>query len=224
MARVLLALLLAPLAVLAAPVLPCAPGTLTDYVNLGSDGCTIGDKVLFDFIDLTIPNGAVPIDFASIFVTPVSSEFVAELRFAVDGSAGPHQFLDAHFAYSVTTNGFPMVGLRLEMTGASATGDGATTVITDACIGDVFNFDVCFADTATLITAATAFDAVTSDETTFPPTNTLGVANDIGIDGGLGGSARLGTVVNHISEVPEPATLLLCAAGLIAAVWLRRRH
>ena len=223
MGRVLFVLLFLPAAIMAGTVLPCASGTLVDYINLGSEGCTIGATVVFDFFELTIPTGSTPIDSAAIGVDPVNLPFKPTLQFTVNVTAGAGQFLDTRFAYSVTSLS-PMVGLDLLTPGMSASLDGATTVITDACLGDVFFFDSCFASTDTLITFATEFDSSNSATTTFPPTLIMGIANDIGVDGGLFGSAAIGTVTNQINQVPEPATAALCAAGLIAASWLRRRR
>lgn len=223
MVRIVIGLLLMQAAVLAGPVLPCAPGTLVDYINLFSDGCSIGDKVFFDFTELTIPTGSTPIDSATIAVTPVDVFLRPELRFTVNTSAGPGEFLDTRFAYSVTSRA-PVVGLTLQHTDALAAGDAAVTVIEDSCLGDVFSFDLCFATMGTpLITFATDFDELSSDRTSFAPVFTLGIANDIGVDAGLAGSAAIGSVINRIDEVPEPATGLLTALGLIAAALLRRR-
>ena len=224
MARVVLGFCLFSLGALAAPVVPCAPGTLFDYINLFSDGCTIGDKVFFDFSELTIPTGSTPIDSGTIAVTPVNVPFAPELRFTVNASAVAGQFLDSHFAYSVTSHGGAMIGLTLLTSGALALEDGATTVIEDACLGDVFVFDLCFSSTASLITFATGIDEQASDRVGFAPTFTIGIANDIGVDGGLTGSASLGTVTNKISEMPEPATGLVCAACLAAGAWCSRRR
>jgi hypothetical protein len=221
----MLVVILLPAAGMAAPLPQCGPGTLQDYIDQGSTGCFIGDKSFFDFVTLSIPGAATPIDSASVQVTPVDNLYRPELHFALNANAAAGQFLDIRFGYSVQVlpTGSPINGLGVRLTGASATGDAAVTAIEDVCLGEAFALDICGATPFTLIAPATEGFSQ-SESTTFAPLLTLGVINDIGVDGGLSGAAGLVSAVNDFSEVPEPAAFLLVSAGLLCVWRLRRPH
>ena len=226
MPRLIIALLLAPMALLADLGTPCASGTLLDYINLGSGGCAIGGNLFFDFFELTLPNGAIPIDSAAILVTPGGSAASQTLTFTLNQSAGAGQFFDSRFAYSVQipSGKPPLTEFGLAMSGAQATGDGAVTAVANICIGEAFFFDFCLQQSATVIVAATQFFTLDSATTALDPPFTIGILNDIGIDGGLSGSATLATVTNTIVPTPEPAAAYLLMTCIAAAAWLRRRR
>ena len=49
----------------------------------------------------------------------------------------------------------------------------------------------------------------------------LAVVTDIGVDGGLAGTASLQSASNRFRVVPEPGSLLLMAVGLLALFGFR---
>ncbi len=221
MARVLFLLALFSAAVLADPVPQCAFGTLQDYINSGSAGCFIGATQFFDFVELDIPNGAIQIDPATVLVTPINVQARPQLDFTVNANAAAGKFFDLRFGYTAT--GSFIGGLGLSMTGPLVTGDGAVTVLEDACLGDAFSFDLCSSSTASLAVFATDFDQQLSDALGFSAVSTLGVIKDIGVDGGVSGTAALQSATNQLTIVPEPGTAVMVGTVLLGVAILRRR-
>lgn len=202
---------------------PCASGTLQDYIDLGA-GCTIGGVTFSNFTELTPPIGATAISPAAIGVTPLSSPSNPGLLLTLDITATAGQFLDAFFGFGVSDT---LTGASLTMAGATATGDGAVTVIEDLCRGAAFIGVVCPGDSTTQIVFATELDSDTVEATSFPGVGLLGVLADIGVDGGPTGSAELATVTLRFetgtaAAVAEPSSLVLLPLAMLAA-WLRRR-
>lgn len=204
--RLVVAILTLSFAGWAGPI-ECVSGSLQSYIDLQLDGCTIGDKRLFDFQPLEIPGAATPIPVANIIVNPIIDvPLNAGLSFVVDTAAGPGEFLDARFGFriQVLPGGIPIRGLQLDLMGASATGDGAVTTISQD-----------------LIAFQTAFDSQTTARSTFPPVVDFAVINDIGMDGGLAGSASLFSADSRFSQVPEPGTWALLSLSL-TGLWVLR--
>jgi hypothetical protein len=217
---------------LADPISPCPAGTLQDYINFGSDGCILGSALFYNFMDsssfLTTP-GATEITGGSIQVIPFSGGLSPGLEFQVNATAGAGELLQARVSYTVGLPGPPLT-FDLGMTGSSAVPDGVTTVVTEVCPGGVIDFIGCFdpntfdlLPTQALILFDIGIDASLAESLLLPPLTTLGVLNDIVIDGGLAGSAAIGSATNQFSVVPEPGTFWSLSA-VLACVWLRSRR
>ena len=209
----------------AAPI--CGTGTLQSYIALGSEGCMIGDNRFFGFTSAQVPDGATAVLPAAVGVVPLNIPLNPGLRFDVNLNAGARQWLDIVIGYNVT--GAPIVGNTLSMSGASVTGDGAVTVVEDKCLNGSFAAAGPFACTGTaagLVTYAVVGEAMLVDSLRFAPVNRIGVFKDIGVDGGLAGSASLISATNTFQVVPEPSTVCLTGAGalLLAAARVRRRR
>jgi hypothetical protein len=194
---------MAPAAVCAVP--ECKTGTLQSYIDLGSDGCSIGSVVVFDFGLDVIPAGSKPILLENLTVKPARDGSRPRLEFSLNVKAGPGEFLDGALAFAVSgTIGRSLpdgLGARLE--GATAQQDGSVTVIHSLCPGDEIFAGTCFAfffDNQTKPPpSAVAFvaggEASRSVGVKVAPIELMGVEIDIGVDGGVSGSAALQTLI-----------------------------
>lgn len=204
---------------------PCVSATLTEYITLGSAGCTIGNFTFSNFGLLEQPTGSVP--FTVVNVTPVAVGTTAVgLDFGVNASATSGIWLENLISYRVAGIGASLNGASLFFTGSStdAGGNGAATVVENLCIGGLFlgADGVSGCSTPQNLIVANSFNSADPEVSlTILPVALLAVVTDIAIDGGLGGFASLGSASNRfqiaaINAVPEPAAFLLVIAGLLA--------
>ena len=227
LATVLVVLLVAPAAAFG---ISCAPGTLLDYVGLGASGCTVGDVTFSDFLQLAIPGAATLIPASAIGVTPVLAVGEAGLAFDVGVAVSSGEFLDTRFRFRVNDT---LGGATLAMTGASATGDGAVSVVEEICLGAPFG-PACGGAALAPPLGVFAVDGIAdlSDSGTFASASLLGVIADVGVDAGETGTAALELVTLRFQTgastppaVPGPSPLvLLVAAGAAAGACRRAKN
>jgi len=207
----------------------CAPGTLTGYISLGAGGCNIGTTSFANFLTLSIPNGATPINPDVIQVTPQTGMSTAGFLFTFNMSAGAGEFFDLRFGFDVADAA--LLGATGTMTGTSASEDGVVTVIEQFCPDGLFTGVTCSSGAPPTFTLF-EIDGVasTTDGVTFPAATFLQVQKDIGIDGGLFGSSAIGTLNNQFeigavtAPVPEPGSLYLFTSALSAFAFQRIRR
>jgi hypothetical protein len=216
--------------------LTCAPGTLQDYIDLGSGGCLIGTGFFYNFGDSSffgLTPGSTEIVPESILVTPATGVNSARLVFQLNSMAGPGEVLQARIGYTVEfPSAVPLV-VSVGMTGSAATGDGVTTVVKEICPGgEFFFFGFCFdpdtfdlLPTQAMILFDIGIDASVAESLRLAPVRRVGILDDIVIDGGYYGSARIDSAANEFTSVPEPGTFWSFPA-LVSCVWLglRRRR
>jgi hypothetical protein len=121
---------------MAGPIHPCAAGTLEDYINLGTDGCTQGTAHFYNFGGAAIFSllpGATGVSAAAIQVVPYGGTFSPGLQFLVNATAGAGEVIQAQIGYTVGLVAAATVGVNLAMTGSFAVADGVTTVVQDLC-------------------------------------------------------------------------------------------
>jgi len=215
----LLFLIVTLLAASSASAIPlCTPGSLSNYLGLGPTGCTIGNTLYTDFGLLPSPPGATQVLPANIGITPLSTPGHTGFEFGLNLNAGSGELLEFLLAFNVS--GAAIARNTISLTGATAAGDGAVTLVEDKCLGGTFNpgsFIGCSGIPATLIAFAIEVDAELLQQLVFAPTGLIGVVADIAVDGGPNGTASLtsASVMFQAQTVPEPGTLLLIGGVLI---------
>jgi hypothetical protein len=182
----------------------CKTAPLTAYINLAYEsGCSIGGVVVFGFTEWIIPAGSKPILSENILVTPSKEDSRPRLEFKVNVKTAAGEFLDTQILFGVrgAAGQSPPGGIGGRITGASAGGDGAVTVIDTVCPGTRDFFEECliiFWDTSTqrpFVSFVAGREAARSGEVRVSTDDALAVSVDIGVDGGIAGNAALQSVV-----------------------------
>jgi hypothetical protein len=202
---------------------PCLPGTLQSYIELGTGGCQIGDIFVSSFTTAPGQTFATPIDPLQVQLTPGGTFFNPNLMFTFNQAANATELFESLFGFNAAAAA--LTGASLSLNSANVSGDGAITGILDVCIGGTFPGIPlgCSGTPASAIAAEIAGLSVPA----VPITTAAGffdVFVDITIDGGLSGSAFLGSSTVSLASVPEPGVGLLVAVGLCVIGVLRVRR
>ena len=102
---------------------PCTTATLANYIDLGQDGCTVGDKLFFGFsYEASAEGGAREILATEINVNPAEAPFNSWLEFSADWRMESQQMQRSLIRYSVfgLRRIGEIAGLGLEGTGFTA--------------------------------------------------------------------------------------------------------
>jgi hypothetical protein len=219
------ALLVAASLVLAGAVAnaaPCLPGSLQNYIDLGSAGCSAGDIQFTNFAIAPGIFGATIIDPLEVQVTPGGSAFLPNLTFGLGVSAGAGDLHDLFFRFNLT--GPALTGSRLTLTGAGATGDGVVTGIGNFCLGASFPGNEptgCPTQSDSLIAFATATDSQLVDSRQLLQSSFFDVFVNLTVDGGPAGTAGLQSGTIEFNAVPEPSTAVLFLTAFGIALFKR---
>jgi hypothetical protein len=203
---------------------PCLPGSLQDYIGLGATGCQEGFVQFNNFGLGARQTGATPIDPNGVQVTPGGTDLSPLLLFSVNRGANAGKRLESIFFF--TASGL-LTRASIALGSPVVTGDGAVTGILDICPDGAFGGVTpsgCPTAPATAVAFAIAQSTQVSDARTFPVSSFFDVFVDLTADGGIGGSATLGSASVEVASVPEPAAWWLIAAGLAAIGLLRARR
>jgi hypothetical protein len=195
-----------------APAAPAVPGTLADYLALGSGGATIGTTLFSDFKLELNQGGATQIP-TSILVTPINLLGAPALEFSVQQTALAGELFELKLSYKVQD--LSIFGAEFTLNTASATGDAAVTGSLDLT-GPT-------PQPPTLIAFATSGASGFSDQGTFPSVGQLFATADFVVDGGGAGQGSAGSFTNRyqVAAVPEPSTAMYGLATF--AVFALRR-
>jgi hypothetical protein len=195
---------------------PCIPGAaLSTYVALGSTGCQVGGLTVKDFAFsvLSFSNLSVVISDNDVFVMPTANGSRLALNFTSSGfSVTGNDFVVYLLAY--TWDPGDIRGLDDELTTDSPIAPGKVTITTDACLGGVFNGPACSNPMAQLMVFHDGLNPVLFDSVTFSPVGVVGIRNTIDLHAN-GASANFTGIGNGLTNVPEPANVLLAGLALL---------
>jgi hypothetical protein len=121
-----IAIMLAVATLVAAQTKDCTAGKLSDYEQLGSQGCTIGDKHFSNFTYHRTPNG-LPAD--AILITPGTLPGSDDPALSFEGAwASPSLGSSISYDIEVAPSGKPINSASLEMEFGEITGTGEARV------------------------------------------------------------------------------------------------
>jgi hypothetical protein len=177
---------------------PCVKATLASYIDLGQDGCIVGDKLFFGFsYEASAEGGAREIPATELIVNPAQAPFNSWLEFSADWRIESQQTQRSVIRYSVF--GLRRIGeiaeLGLEGTGFTAGMFGTVSVNESTNAGDLSVFLECIE-----LCRLTPSDSVKTD-----PVRLVEVVDDVTLTARFGG-ATLSTFIAGFSS-------LACADG-----------
>lgn len=206
----------------------CPSTTFDQYLGSGFT-CTINDQTYQDFSYSGTSNPpGFQIPAGSIQTTPITTPGNPGLQWSAGWGASTSGGVleqDSLFQYAVTSTS-PMTDLSLSIAGAAFMGTGSINVDETACLGAMLP-----SCTGGTIVTLSVFDSSAGqqlfDEVNFSGVNLISVSKDLLVQSGTNGSAEVSVLTDQFSEgqstVPEPGTLTMMGAGVIALAGFARR-
>jgi hypothetical protein len=192
----------------------CVSGnTLDTYEALGATGCTIGGLTVKNFIFSVVNSGGGDVPIAD-------TQIQVDLHFPVGGFGV--EFRSTGFNVTGTEFVNYLIGFTWDPSGDIRNADdildpGNADILTDLCINAAFAGSSCAGTPATLHVFQGGGPSQLFDSISFAPTGVVGVRNNIA----LTNNGSFNGIENDVT-IPEPASLILGAAGLLALAARRR--
>jgi hypothetical protein len=228
MRKVAISLLVVLAAAAFASASNCPSTTFDQYLGSGFT-CTINDQTYQDFSYSGTSNPpGFQIPAGSIQTTPITTPGNPGLQWSAGWGASTASGVleqDSLFQYAVTsTSG--ITDLSLSIAGAGFTGTGSINVDETACLGAMLP-----SCTGGTIVTLHVFDSSSGeqlfDEVNFSGVGLVSVSKDLLVQAGTNGSAEVSVLTDQFSEgqstVPEPSTLSMMGAGVLALAGFARR-
>lgn len=206
----------------------CPTTTYDQYLGSGFS-CSINDQTYQDFAYTGTSNPpGFQIPAAGIGVTPITTPGDPGLQWSAGWGVGTSIGVlsqDSLFQFAVTSTN-PMTDLSLSIAGVGFTGTGSVNVDETACLGAML--PSCSGGTiVTLSVFANSGGQQLYDQVNFAGVNLISVSKDLLVQAGTNGTAEVSVVTDQFSEgsgtVPEPSTLSMLGAGILAAAGFARR-
>ena len=207
----------------------CPTTTYDQYLTSGFS-CSIGDQTYQDFAYTGTSNPpGFQIPAAGIGVTPINTPGDFGLQWSAGWGASTASGIltqDSLFQFAVTSSPNPMTDLSLSIAGVGFQGTGSVNLDETACLGAML--PSCTGGTiVTLSVFANSQGQQLFDQVNFAGVNLISVSKDLLVSAGTNGSAEVSLVTDQFSEgsgtVPEPGTLSMLGAGILAAAGFARR-
>jgi hypothetical protein len=206
----------------------CPTTTYDQYLTSGFS-CEINDQTYQDFAYTGTSNPpGFQIQAAGIGVTPITTPGDPGLQWSAGWGVGTGLGVlsqDSLFQFAVTSSN-PMTDMSLSIAGVGFQGTGSVNVDETACLGAML--PSCTGGTiVNLSVFANGQGQQLFDQVNFAGVNLISVSKDLLVQAGTNGSAEVSVVTDQFSEgsgtVPEPGTLSMFGAGILAIAGIARR-
>jgi hypothetical protein len=206
----------------------CPTTTYDQYLTSGFS-CDINDQTYQDFAYTGTSNPpGFQIQAAGIGVTPITTPGDPGLQWSAGWGVGTGLGIlsqDSLFQFAVSSSN-PMTDLSLSIAGVGFQGTGSVNVDETACLGAML--PSCTGGTiVNLSVFANGQGQQLYDQVNFAGVNLISVSKDLLVQAGTNGSAEVSVVTDQFSEgsgtVPEPGTLSMLGAGVLAIAGFARR-
>jgi hypothetical protein len=206
----------------------CPSTTFDNYLGAGFT-CTINDQTYEDFAYTGTSNPpGFEIGAGSIGVSPITTAGNPGLQWSAGWGASTTTGVlsqDSLFQFAVTGTNL-ITDLSLSIAGVGFTGTGAINVDETACLGAML--PSCTGGTTVTLSV---FDSSAGqrlfDQVNFSGVSLISVSKDLLVSAGTNGSAEVSVLTDQFSEgqgtVPEPGTLSMLGAGVLALAGFARR-
>lgn len=232
MRKIAAVLVVVLMAALAGYAQNCTQTTLNNYLGSGFQ-CSINSDQTYSSWNYTSESNppGFQIPAGSVTVTPITTPNDPGFQFTAPWEASTSSgvlSMDSTIEFNVNSVN-PMTDISISIAGVGFTGTGSITLDETACLGGVL--PTCSGGTevnlSVFCSSIECNQASTFDQVNFAGVHEISIEKDLLITAGTDGSAQVSIVSDQFSEssstVPEPGTLGMMGAGIVAIAGFARR-